>query len=296
MNHNKTPALLLATALALAGTVAGQTGGGTVTNADPLVTLFSGDVATSPDNLPVTETWTWTVEDANGATDIIELTVAARDATGTAWSATAKAPFTNGTGWAFTSTTGTTLEGTYEHAWTSTQRQGGPYNITLTHVEDSTGAADDDGDPYDTTVFSDTSNVIVSTQLYNDSCVPVPPPLNGWSAAPGAVNVTRERWLKVSNTGTGTGHFAFSWQESAFQNGTAEVAIDGNLRWRTVTTNALGCPETGSETLSTLDADGSVVFSIEPLDVLWVNYRLDAIPSPLPSGAYIASFTAQGVN
>lgn len=118
----------------------------------------------------------------------------------------------------------------------------------------------------------------------------------GWSADPGATNVSGTNYFKVTNTGaTATQSFTLSFDSASFTGANGEtIPIHANIQFASFedTTPAESAPNEGTYTCGDVDADGTTTLSFtSTANIIYVTYCLASIPAPLKDQAYTATFT-----
>lgn len=141
------------------------------------------------------------------------------------------------------------------------------------------------------------SEVTVAPQPVNWTGVSQNASWGAWNATPGATSVVAANYLKITNTGQlARPRVVLDFNELAFTGATDAgymVPINGNVDfawWEDATPNATS-PSEGTYAWST-SADGSLSFQFGAVgDVIYVTYRVKALPAVLRDQAYAATFT-----
>lgn len=276
-------ALPILLVLALIVPVAADTGGGTVSNVDPVEDSFSGDQG-SQDNLnAVTETFSFQVHDNNGEADLAGVKISSDDATFGTQECLDVTVGTSCTDWTFTDSTPNDgiLTGTFTYEWPAGQTAG-TFTQTFSVKDEGsyvTGSTDQ-------TIFTSAAQVTVEAGTYTGAGASDGGNWGGWTANPGATNVASTNFLKATNSGTAAGQVTVSFSATDFT-GPSSIAIDGNLKFCTGT----GATPDAGMTCDPVDADGSDQFSVPASGTLWIGYEIAAMPSVLPDGSYTATYT-----
>lgn len=274
-------ALLLVLPLALA-----QSGGGTIQNAAPSITGgLTGSVSSTTNVEAVTETFTFTVKDANGEADIQGVKI-----TSTAAGFGTKeclAPFSC-SGWSKVDDAAGdgVLAFTYTHQWPQGQAAGS-YTQTASVRDEGSYVA---GSTTDATAFSNAPSVQSSASTHGADGSLDGDAWGGWSATPGQTLVQSTNYLQATNTGTSDGVVTVSFSDTAFTSSTSgSIGIDGNIRFRHGTGST---PSAATFQETPVDADGSYTFTVPAGASLWIAYEIMELPSVLPDADdYAATYT-----
>jgi hypothetical protein len=188
--------------------------------------------------------------------------------------------------------------------------------LTLTPVDDASGetaeaatltlsasAAYTVGTPAAATVTINDNDplVVVALDPVDATGAPVPGAAwGGWAALPGAALTTSANYLKVtSNSFTPTQGFLLDFTPASLTGvtlGTETIAINNNIQfacWEDTTPVSTSPTEAGSSyTFGATSATGSTPCSFTGLaNVMYLRYRLVAIPNPVMDQAYSGAFT-----
>lgn len=280
--------------------------GGSVSNSAPSVTAFTQSATTGENRGGFVVVFSGTVKDPNAEAQIKEVAIATtgpatlgstREITPDDRTATSEPAAFGSDGWKVW--TGTRNDGVlnyqYQHAFAAFS-PAGTYVFTLT-VKDAPG----------TSGASAPLSVILTA--FSDITID-PTPVNAagaaltganwgeWTAEAGARNVAATNYLKLVNTGAAPTTTIVIDLASAFVGATDpefSIPVEGNVQfaWFEDTTPGATAPSEGTFAYGDANADGSTTLRFTgPGNVIYVTYRIVALPEILPVQSYGISFTA----
>lgn len=121
----------------------------------------------------------------------------------------------------------------------------------------------------------------------------------GWSAAPGAANVTSTNFLKLTNTGQkATASVVIGFSSASFTGANANftVPLNSNIQFAWATGTSSATPGSLTYNWGTTSSSGSVTVTFSALNqVIFIEYRIVKLPSVLVQQSYSAPYTATEV-
>lgn len=301
-------ALAVASVLLLGAGFASADGGGNVTNALPTTVSF-GNALGAATTVFASDTFSGTVDDDNGEVDLTQISLATTS--GPAVTATrtiaaadlaqATKPASATSGWkVWNPTSGDgLLSFRVEVAYPATP---GVY-VFRASVKDE--GVYQNGPATDVQVELFLRIVVAGDPVAADGTPQEGANWGAWTTDPGATNVAATNYLKVTNSGIlATQAFVVDFTPDAFAgvtDATSTIGIDNNLRfaWWEDTTPGTTSPAEGADAWSTwLDptATGSTTATFTGRgNIIYVSYRIEAIPDPVPDQNYSASYTVDPV-
>lgn len=286
------------------------TSGGSVGNAAPAFRTFSGSLANADNSGTSLEIFTGTVFDANGEKDLRQATLRVA-VTGPATyvsnhtvtmpeSTALDEPASFGAdGWKVWSATAN--DGVLNFKFRFTFPIGttpGTYAIRPTVVPAGGSAVDGTADSTVVAVFSEIS--LSATPVLPSGAASASNSWGLWTATPGAANVESTNFVKLVNTGQkATASVVLDFTEAGFTGPDANftIPINGNVQfaWAELPPDTTA-PSAGTYGWLAPSADGSVTVTFTGLNkVIFVKYRIAALPEVLAAQSYGASYTATEV-
>ena len=282
-------------------------GGGSVLNSAPSVRAFAADRTTGENDGSFAVVFSGTVFDPNTENQIESIRIASTGAgvlaashalTGAERAATAEPAAFGADGWKVW--TGDSPHDGLLH-WKHRQSFAifsapGVYAFRLTVTDQ----------PGESGVSSPVEVTLQRFNLINVGAAPVDAdgnPLTGqnwgqWSAQAGATNVASTNYLKLVNDGDSPdARIVIDFTESAFrgaEDANFTIPLDGNVQfaWFEDVTPALTAPAEGAFDFGATSANGATTVSFTGKgNVVYVAYRLAALPEVLPVQPYGATFT-----
>jgi hypothetical protein len=120
-----------------------------------------------------------------------------------------------------------------------------------------------------------------------------------WSGAPGGVNVAAGNYLKITNNAAAGQQVSVDFTPTRFTGTTTTseiISIDNNVQFAWWEGSASSKPADGTFTYGSTAGSGAATFTFAAHgDVLWVTYRVVALPDPLVDQPYEAAYTAVAV-
>jgi hypothetical protein len=283
-------------------------GGGIVTNLVPTVQSFSSSA--SQFNLNTAGVLSGTVKDRNKEADIKTIQVAVTGGTAAVTfsashdivagdiSATTEPANFDGSGWKVWNTGG--ADGILSYKFQYTYTTLGSYIWTPSVKDQDTGAVFQSGATATVTALAPVT--YGADPVDSSAAVLAGARLGAWSAAPAATSVGSTNYLIVTNTGvTATQSFTVSFSAATFTGTTVTgetININNNIQfgyWED-TTPSTSAPSEGTFTWKTTSASGADTFTFTGTgNVMYVTYRLVALPDPLVDQPYEASYTVGAV-
>lgn len=275
-------------AVAATTTVVAQSGGGSVDNVAPSITSgLSGDVASTQNTAPVVETYSFTVHDPNGEADLQGVKIDSSDAT--FGSRECLAPFSGcDAEWSVSGLGDGDGSINFQYAYTWPQGQAaGTYTQSVSVRDEGAYIV---GATTDGTVFANAPSIVASSGTFLADGSVDTSAWGDWSAAPGASLVASQNYIRAENSGTAAGDVTVSFSDVSFDSASTggSIDIDGNILFRV---GVGASPSAATFTDTAIDADGSYTTTLQPGDVVWIAYEVQAFPSVLPDATdYAAAF------
>lgn len=284
---------------------AGQ-GGGQVSNKLPTVESFSNSASTV--NEGTRDVLAGQVRDRNGESDLVALRVT-----------TTSGPSVTATRLVTATDLAATLEpGTFDangwKVWNTLPRDGRldfkyefPYPVAAAatyvweaQVADQTGAYQTG--PAARLTVAVVIRLTVSPPVSLSGALDINPRWGGWTADPGQTLLESTNFLKVTNTGaTANQAFVMDFVDTHLRgviNPDESILIDGNLQvaWWEDLTPATTAPSEGVFVFGPTSPTGSATLSFTATgSVIYLKYRLVAIPDPLLDQDYQSNYTVTAV-
>ncbi|MHB8634652.1 MAG: hypothetical protein ACYDBQ_11950 [Thermoplasmatota archaeon] len=312
--------------VALCGTAAAASGGGTIANVPPSGLSFVPSASTLSNAQATQVTYSYTVKDANGEADFAGIRICSSfPGFGSAAAASDCAPgavrqaewtFPQGTSgcpapppnWSCVDATPSdgVLAFTYAFTWPA-QAPTGSYTETPYARDETPYVA---GPAVVTQVT--TPGVSFNANVYRWNGTLDTNNWGNWASSPSATNVPSLNFLKGENPGTNPGTISIKYTSTEFSGPQAAVVSistgngakpsnANNLRYCSFTSTLSQVPESGDASHSYANfatcgtsgpADGAISLNIPAQSRVWVMYWVLAMPATLPDGTYTAAYSA----
>jgi hypothetical protein len=283
------------------------TGGGIVSNTAPVLQAFTGSLTTGDNSGSSIETFSGTLFDANGERDFQSATVRVAltgAATGTfthvvtltEWGTLVEPSSFGSDGFKIWS--GTANDGVLLFKYRYTFTIGTPAGVyTFTPAVTPSGGSLVLG-TLDATTIEVFSLITIDAAPVTAAGEASAGAWGGWTASPGATNVEATNYLKLTNTGQkADATVVIDFTETVFTGSDANftIPITNNLQfsWWEDTSPSVSAPSEGTFSYLTTNADGSVAVTFSGLNnIIYIKYRISALPAVVASQTYGAAFTA----
>ncbi len=284
------------------------TGGGRIGNEPPVITSFTGNLATADNSGTVSETFEGVLSDVNGEGDFARATISIamtgpaaatfrRTVLGSDLTPSSEPPAFGADGW---------------KVWDETPRDGilrfkarytypvgtPPGDYSFASSLTTAGGINVLG-PVDATTVVVFSYVEIPSMPVDAAGAPVDAPWGSWEVPPGARNVASLNYVKLRNTGQkAAAVVVLDFTQDALV-GTTDanysIPLGANVEfaWFEDATPAATAPSEGTFGAWSSNVEGSVTVTFTGVgNVIYVTYRLKVLPAVLASQSYAASFTA----
>jgi hypothetical protein len=290
--------------LLLVAPVAGQSGGGAVSEEMHGPHFCTGSPSPVVVDTPRTEWFRISMQDANGEGDIASVQMFFTDPDGIErhQSPIFTAPWTVvPPGWEFTDDVphNGVLQANYTHTWMPDDKPGtwsmyanvvgyGPAPGTGARVASTVSADCGLTEVIPGAIIEAFDCTFDSAGNAESDCV-----WGGWSVDPGDTAVQSLNYLKVQNTGGASGDAAVAFTLAEFRgvdgtNSGASIPIDGNIVFRS---GAGASPATATLVSGAVDADGTFLVSVDAGQTVWIGYEIVAVPDVILPGSYQSPYS-----